>query len=233
MSKENILRECYRTITYNKKDWNLFYSKREKALKILEFFEKFNPYVYGSIARGNVHEDSDIDIIFFNQIPPFQIEMELEKQGIFNYHKEIIMATPQDSIRLYIYISELECITVPLTKLEKNNLQFYDFGGKINMNQVKQELRVPGIDKRLVLIKPTLKGHEEMSIIGNEHLAAKEVGISINTVNERKRVLLKREKYGKTGVFFKKSFDASESTEKVLKKMADKHALVRKKLNMR
>jgi len=233
MSKENILREHQCTITYTEKDWNLLKSKRENALTILNLFERFLPYLYGSIARGNVHEDSDIDVIFLNQIPPFQIEMVLEKHGITNYYKEIIMATPQDSIRLYIHLSELECITVPLTRLEKNNLQFYDFGGKIDLNQLKQDIRVPGIDKRLVFIKPTSNGHEELSLIGNEHLAAKEIGISINSVNERVKVLLRREKHGRTGVFFKKQMDASESTEEALKKLADKHSLVRKKLYIR
>jgi predicted nucleotidyltransferase len=159
--------------------------------------------------------------------------MVLEKNGITNYFKEIIIATPQDSIRLYIHVSELECITVPLTRLKKRNLQFYDFGGKIDLNQLKQDIRVPGIDKRLVLIKPTLMGHDEVSVIGNEHLAAKEVGINITTVNERKKVLLRREKHGRTGVFFKKQFDASESTEEVLKKIANKNSLVRKKLYKR
>lgn len=233
MSKENILREHQLTITYAEKDWALLKSKREKALTLLKLFESFKPFVYGSIARGSVHEESDIDLIFLNQIPPFQIEMILEKNGITNYYKEIIIATPQDSIRLYIYVSELECITVPLTKLEKNNLQFYDFGGKLDLNQLKQDIRVPGIDKRLVLIKPTLNGHDELSIIGNEHLAAKEVGISIKTVNERKHVLLRREKHGRTGVFFKRQIGASESTEEVLKKLADKNSLVRKKLHQR
>ena len=233
MSKENILREHQRTFTYTEKDWNLLKSKRKSALEILTLFERFTPYLYGSIARGNVHEDSDIDVIFLNQIPPFQIEMVLEKHGITNYYKEIIMATPQDSIRLYIHLSELECVTVPLTKLEKKNLQFYDFGGKINLTQLKRDIRVPGIDKRLVLIKPTLYGHEELSIIGNEHIAAKEIGVNINSVNERIKVLLRREKHGRTGVFFKKQIDACESTEEVLKKLADKHSLVRKKLYIR
>ena len=233
MSKEHILREHHRSVVYTEKDWTLLRSKREKALNIIMLFEHFKPYLYGSIARGNVHEESDVDIIFLNQIPPFQIEMVLEQNDIRNYHKEIIIATPQDSIRLYIHISELECITVPLTKLDKRNLQFYDFGGKIDLNQLKEDIRVPGIDKRLVLIKPTSKGHEEVSIIGNEHIAAKEVGISVNSVNERKNVLLRREKHGRTGVFFKKIIEANESTEEVLKKLADKNSLVRKKLFLR
>ena len=89
---------------------------------------------------------------------------------------------------------------------------------------------MPGIDKRLVLIKPNLNGHEEISIIGNESFAAKEVGVSLDIVNERIRVLLKREKFGKTGVFLKRNLHLNESTEEVLKTLAKKKAIIRKKL---
>ena len=90
--------------------------------------------------------------------------------------------------------------------------------------------QVAGIDKRLELIKPNLQGHEEMSIIGNEAIVAKEVNISINTVNERKKILLRREKYGRTGVFLKKEIQINESTEEILKKLAIRKSIVRKKL---
>ncbi len=140
------------------------------------------------------------------------------------------MATPLDSIKLYIYLSELESITLPLSKFEKKSMEFYDFGGKIDLHQLKMDLRVPGIDKRLVLIRPKSQGHEEISIIGNEVNAAKEVAISIDTLNERKKVLLRREKYGRTGVFLKRSIQINESTEEVLKKMAKKKSIIRKKL---
>ena len=94
----------------------------------------------------------------------------------------------------------------------------------------KLDVRVSGIDKRLVLITPNSQGHEEISIIGNEANAAKEVGISIDTLNERKRILLRREKYGRTGVFLKRSLQINETTEEVLKKMANRKSIIRKKL---
>jgi predicted nucleotidyltransferase len=177
-----------------------------------------------------VHEFSDIDIVFIQQIPSFQIEFVLNKNGFENYFREIIMATPSDSIKLYIHLSELESITIPLSKMGKNVVEFYNFGGKINLNDLKSGIRVPGIDKRLVLIKPNLNGYEEISIIGNESFAAKEVGISIDIVNERKRILLKREKYGKTGVFLKRKLHLQESTEEVLKTLAKEKSIIRKKL---
>ncbi|MHA1490141.1 MAG: nucleotidyltransferase domain-containing protein [Promethearchaeota archaeon] len=233
MSKEKILRNYNYSIHYTEEIWALLKSKRKRAIEILAMFKGLIPYVYGSIARGNIHEDSDIDVIFINQIPTFQIEMILNKNGYENYLREIIMATPKDSIRLYIHLNELECVTVPLTKLNKKTLEFYDFGGKINLDQLKKDIRVPGIDKRLVLIKPTSQGHEEISVIENEHIAAKEVGISINIINERKRVLLRREKHGRTGVFLKRQLRKDETTEEVLKELSNKKSIVRKKLFQR
>ena len=233
MSKEKILREHFESIKYSKSDWQLLKLKRERAANLLKIFEGLNPYVYGSLARGNVHENSDIDIIFTEPVQSFRIEFLLNKNGFNLYFREIIMATPKDSIKLYIYLSELESITVPLTKLEKNTLEFYDFGGKINSNELKSGKRVPGIDKRLVLIKPNPQGHEEISIISNEAIAAKELGISIETILERKKVLLKREKHGRTGVFLKRSINFNESTEEVLKKLSNKKAIIREKLHQR
>ena len=230
MSREKILREYHNVIQYIEEDWILLKSKRKRAIEILAMFKGLIPYVYGSVARGNIHEDSDIDVIFINQIPTFQIEMILNKNGYENYLREIIMATPNDPIKLYIHLNELECVTVPLTKLNKKTIEFYDFGGKINLEQLKKDIRVPGIDKRLVLIKPTSQGHEEISVIENEHVAAKEVGISINIINERKRVLLRREKHGRTGVFLKRQLRKEETTEGVLKELANKKTIVRKKL---
>ena len=232
MKREKILREHHESIIYSENDWALLKNKRVTAFKLLEIFTKegFTPYIYGSVARGDVHENSDIDIIFIQQIPPFQIEFILNKSGYDNYFREIIMATPLDSIKLYIHLSELECITLPLSRLDKKLLAFYDFGGKINLNQLKSDLRVAGIDKRLVLIKPTPKGHEEISIIGNEARAAKEVGVTIDTLEERKKVLLRREKHGRTGVFLKRQLQINETTEEALKKLASKKSIIRKKL---
>ena len=232
MSKEKILRDHIDNIEYSENDWAILKAKRARAIKIMEMFtkERLNPFIYGSVARGNVHQNSDIDIIFTDQIPSFQIELLLDKNDINDYFREIIMATPKDSIKMYIYLSKLESITLPISKLGKDGVEFYDFGGIINLNQLQSEVRVAGIDKRLVLIKPTPEGHEEISIIGTEARAAKDVGISIDTLNERKKVLLRREKYGRTGVFLKRQLQINETTEEVLKRLADRKSIVRKKL---
>ncbi len=235
MKGHKILRDHFNTVTYSEYRLKLLQQKRERSKTLLEMFVKegLNPYVYGSIARGDVHNDSDIDIVLIQSIASYQIEIILDKNGFNNYFREIIMATPTDTLKLYIYLNELESITIPLSKFDKKSVEFYDFGGKINLDNIKNSIRVPGIDKRLVLIQPISDGHEEYSIIGNENLAAKQLNVSINLINERKKVLLKREKFGKTGVFLKRPIAIRETTELVLKKLSNKYSIVRKKLLQR
>ncbi len=232
MKGHKILRDHFNSVIYSENHLKLLQQKRERSKTLLEMFVKegLNPFIYGSIARGDIHNDSDIDMVLIQLIAPYQIEIILEKNGFNNYFREIIMATPADTLKLYIYLNELESITIPLSKFNKKSSEFYDFGGKINLNQIINRIRVPGINKRLVLIQPTSDGHEEYSIIGNENLAAKQLSVSINLINERKRVLLRREKFGKTGVFLKRSIGVGETTELVLKKLSNKHTIVRKKL---
>jgi predicted nucleotidyltransferase len=235
MKEHKILRDYFNTIIYSEKHLELLDEKRERAKYLLDIFVKegVNPFIYGSIARGDIHNDSDIDIVIVQSIAPFLIEIILDKNNINNYHREILMATPTDTVKLYIYLNELESITIPLSKFDKRSLEFYDFGGKINLEQLDNNIRVPGIDKRLVFIQPNINGHEEYSIIGNEHLAAKQLNVGIELINERKKVLLKREKFGKTGVFLKRPIEMNESTEDVVKKLANKMSIVRKKLIQR
>lgn len=232
MKDRKILRDHHDSITYSDNNWALLKKKREIAKGLLEIFNKegLQPYVHGSIARGDVHEGSDIDIIFIQKIPSFQIEYILDKNGFTNYFREIIMATPLDTIKLYIHLSELESITIPLSTFDNKYVEFYNFGGKLTWSQLLSDERVAGIDKRLVLIRPNPHGHEEISIIGNEAYSAKEVGVKIKTVNERKKVLLRREQHGRTGVFLKRKLQLHEPTEEALKDLARRKSIVRKKL---
>ena len=235
MKGHKILRDHFNSVKYSENHLKLLQQKRERSKTLLEMFVKegLNPFIYGSIARGDIHNDSDIDMVLIQSIAPYQIEIILDKNGFNNYFREIIMATPADTLKLYIYLNELESITIPLSKFNKKSSEFYDFGGKINLNQIINSIRVPGINKRLVLIQPTSDGHEEYSIIGNENLAAKQLSVSINLINERRRVLLRREKFGKTGVFLKRSIGVGETTELILKKLSNKNTIVRKKLLQR
>ena len=74
--------------------------------------------------------------------------------------------------------------------------EFYRFGGEANLAQLKADVRVAGVDKRLMLIEPTEKGHVESSIIGKEEFVAKLLGISAETVLDRVHALMKRDTVG-------------------------------------
>ncbi|MBN1215106.1 MAG: nucleotidyltransferase domain-containing protein [Candidatus Lokiarchaeota archaeon] len=235
MSNKKINHEFFREIEYSEKHWEIFNEKRNQAQKLLEIFQKqsYKSYVFGSIARGDVNENSDIDIIFPYNIPSFKIDFILNENNINNYKKEIVMATPNDAIKYYIYLNDFESITIPLTKLDTNSLEFYSFGGKINYNQLIKGERISGINKNLQLIIPTHNGHKETSIIDQESIAAKQVGVSLHVVNERIRVLSKRQKLGKTGVFLKRELSLDETPEQVLEKIINKNSIVRRKYKER
>jgi predicted nucleotidyltransferase len=108
--------------------------------------------------------------------------------------------------------------------------EFYRFGGEVNFNQLKADVRVAGVDKRLMLIEPTEKGHVESSIIGREEFAAKILGISAETVFDRVHALLKRDAVGRTGVFVKRELAPDETFELALKKLSDSNPAVRRRM---
>ncbi|PNV80760.1 MAG: DNA polymerase subunit beta, partial [Fervidicoccus sp.] len=55
-----------RLVVYAEKDLELLREKRKRAERIMRAFVNLNaPFVlHGSVARGDVHERSDIDIAF-------------------------------------------------------------------------------------------------------------------------------------------------------------------------
>ena len=91
--------------------------------------------------------------------------------------------------------------------------EFYRFGGEANLDQLKGDVRVAGVDKRLMLIEPTATGHVESSIIGREEFAAKILGVSAETVLDRVHTLMKRDTVGRTGVFVKRELAPDETFE--------------------
>ena len=100
------------------------------------------------------------------------------------------------------------------------------------MKDLKKGLRVPGIDKRLMLIEPTHAGHRESTIIGHEERVAKLLGISTDTVLNRVHTLLRRGEVGRTGVFIERELSDSETFEKALENLAGRNPAVRRRLKL-
>lgn len=218
-----------RQVVYSKKRFELLENLREKVLKILEIIH-FPSFVYGSVARGDVHKDSDVDILILNPVPSYKIEYELKEAGFGFFNREIIVATPNSVPKAHIYMDEKTSITLPLIEFSRNEEDFYRFGGLLGREEIISGKRVLGVNKRLLLISPTEDGHRESSIIGRESTVAKLLGVGIDIVNERIRVLTRRDKVGRTGTYLKVGLAPHETFESKLKHILDRDVVLRRQL---
>jgi predicted nucleotidyltransferase len=125
-------------------------------------------------------------------------------------------------------VEERRVVSFPLAKLSKTEYEFYYFGGAVTFRELREGKRVPGVDKRLMLIEPTPEGHRESPVIGREAIVAKIVGVSLETVLERVRVLSRRDEIGRTGVFVKIELEPWESIEEAVRDIARRNPLFRR-----
>lgn len=222
----------YKEVGYNQARWTMLMKLRKKAVLIMKALEDFNLHtlVHGSIARGDVNKRSDIDIFIAEPQSSFLIETALERSNVPINTRLLIQATPNYAMKAYIELDVGVSVSFPLMRMRRVEREFYKFGGEISLKQLKAGTRVAGVDKRLMLIEPTMKGHVESSIIGREEVAAKKLGLSAETVLDRVRTLLKRNEVGRTGVFVKRELAFDETFELVMKKLADEKPAVRRRI---
>jgi hypothetical protein len=235
MVREKVVRRGEtRVVVYDEVRWRILRDKREKALRILEALRQggVRAIVHGSIARGDVTETSDIDVFIPYTVPSMMVELLLERHGLKPVYKVIVQATPQSTPKAYIVldIDEERVVSFPLAKLSKTEYEFYHFGGALDYEGLVSGKRVPGVDKRLMLIEPTPEGHIESAIIGREAEVARIVGVSLDTVLERVRVLTRRDEFGRTGVFVKVELEPWENIEEAARRIARENPLFRKTL---
>ena len=232
MAKKPVRHPEYREVTYSAEHWTLLRKLRDKANRIMNALENAHvqTIVHGSIARGDVSERSDIDIFIQSQASSFTIETALEKANISITGRKIAQATPTYAMKAHIALDENTSVTFPLMKLRKTEREFYKFGGEISLENLNRNLRVQGVDKRLMLIEPTEEGHIESTIVGHEEHTAELLGISVETVLDRVRTLLRRDEIGRTGVFLKEELFTDETFEMALKRLAKKNPAVRRRL---
>jgi predicted nucleotidyltransferase len=221
----------YREVVYGSEGWELLKVLREKAavlMSALEIFH-FQPVVHGSIARGDVKPSSDIDVFVADVQNSFLVETALEKAGIRVNNRFVVQATPTYAMKAHIEIDDQSSVSFPLMGMRKVEREFYRFGGEISLIQLKGDLRVAGVDKRLMLIVPDASGHVESSIVGKEAFVAKTLGISTQTVLDRVHALTKRDMVGRTGVFIKKELAPDETFELAMKKLVETNPAVRRR----
>jgi len=221
-------------VVYSAEHWALLKRLRAKALQLMEALAKFNieAITHGSIARGDVTEKSDVDAFIPNPPSSFLIETALEQASIPVNRRLIVQATPNYAMKGYIEIDEKTSVSFPLMTMRKIEREFYKFGGEITLENLKANMRVAGVDKRLMLIEPTEEGHRESGIVGREEHVAKILKISVETVLDRVHALLRRDEIGRTGVFIERELTEGETFELALKKLAKENPAVRRRLKI-
>jgi uncharacterized protein len=220
------------TVTYSRRRWSLLHRLREKTIQVMEPLEQshFEPIVHGSISRGDVSSRSDIDIFIAANISSFLLQNVLERANIQPARLYLVQATPNYAMKAHIEMDDHTTISFPLMKMRKVEREFYKFGGEATSNDLKNDVRVVGVNKRLMLIEPTEKGHIESTIVGQEEHAARILGVSVETVLDRVHTLLRRDAIGRTGVFIKQELSAGQTFEMLLEELAEKNPAVRRRL---
>ena len=234
MTKKPVRRAERVEVVYDEKHWNLLKRLQSEAARIMEILNQshLHSIAHGSIARGDVSDKSDIDVFLPDPPSSFIIENALQNAGIAINRRIVVQATPLYATKGYIEIDKQRCISFPLVKLRPVEKDFYKFGGEASLSMLKKEMRVPGVDKRLMLIEPTPEGHVENTVVEREETVAGLLGISVRTVHDRVRALLRRDKIGRTGVFIERELLPNETFEMVLKKLADQNPAVRRRLKL-
>jgi predicted nucleotidyltransferase len=159
MAKKPKRRLEYLGVIYEVERWNLLKEFRQKSKLIMEALKIFHlePIAHGSIARGDVNKKSDIDIFMPYQSSSFLVETALEKASISINKRLIVQATPTYAMKAYMEIGENTSVSFPLMKMRKVEREFYRFGGEVTLENLRENMRVFGVDKRLMLIEPTKK----------------------------------------------------------------------------
>lgn len=228
--KPEILHE-QRVVRYDASHWKCLAELRERAREVIMKLEDagIHALAHGSIARGDVNDASDVDVIIPYQVPSFKIDLVVGS-GI---RREIVQATPSSVMKGHIHLDQRTVISFPLIRMMTRESDFYRWGGVVDAVQLEKGERVAGVDKRLVLIEPTEYGHIESGVVGYEHIVAKKIGVSIDIAKERVRVLLRRDQIGRTGVYLDRVLSDDESFEAVLETLQDRNPAIRRTMEKR
>ena len=222
-----------REVVYTEERWRVLEAKRSKAARVMEAL-RAPSYAFGSVARGDVDEDSDVDVVILDAVQPYMVELWLEAAGLRPFSKEIVQATPSYVPKAYIYLDPDREVVVsfPLARLRPRELEFYRWGGVVDLAGIRAGRRVPGVNKELNLIVPTPRGHVEVPVRGNEPLVLRVLGVGEGILEERLSVLGRRREVGRTGVFIDVEVPADQPLEEAIAELAERNEFFRRALGL-
>ena len=222
----------FREVVYGRERWELLDRMRGEALGIMSGLQSFNlvPIIYGSIARGDVGKDSDLDVFIASATSSTEVELAVERMGLKPIRRVLVQATPSYAPKGYLFLEENVSVSFPLVRMRTVEREFYRFAGELDLSATMNGLRRPGVNKRLLLIEPREFGHLESPVVGREAYVAGLLGINPKTVMDRVRALGKRNRVGRTGLFIEKELGAEESFESTLEELAVGNPALRRRL---
>ncbi len=219
-------------LVYNEAHWARLHSLRGEASILMKPLASVHIecIAYGSLARGDVKSTSDVDVFIPSPPAPELVEAALERKGLRASERVIIQATPGYAAKGYIYTGEKRGYSFPLVTLLPAERDFYCFAGSVTLQQLDVGVRVPGVNKRLMLIEPTPRGHIESQVTGREGEVARLLGVDTRIVAERVRTLERRRSVGHTGVYLKHTLEPGEGFGEALHRLSLRRPAVRKRL---
>lgn len=250
MTRKKIIRNLDpRHVIYEPVHWKHLRGLRERAKAIGELLEKVVPpdhiLFHGSLARGDVHSASDIDLIL--PYGTFLTELELLLSSSFNnLERTLVMATPNGLPKGVFELEHGVTLSLPLLPPSQRELSFYRFAGLISLELLRVGFgpesvktlrseptinithRVAGVDKRLVFIQPVENGHLEMSLMGCEVEVSRKTGIPMDIIEERIRVLVRRDRVGRTGVYLNQPLSPDQGMLESLRELAHRDPVIRR-----
>jgi uncharacterized protein len=213
-------------VRYGAERFALLAEKRGHAVPYLRALPA-GTKVFGSVARGDVRAASDIDLEVPFGTASFALEVALGSLPDPCLGRSLVQATPNSVVKALWSFGELT-VAVALTPPTPIEEGFSRFGGAVELAEVLSGARVPGVDKRLLLIQPTPEGHTEMSVADRVGDVAKVLRVSRDVVEGRIRVLRRRSSSGRTGVYLTRTLDDGESPEGALEALKDADPAVRR-----